>query len=55
LPGAIVGGLLLGVIEQFVGEWISAELKLAVALIIIIVLLLIKPSGILGRSSKRRV
>ncbi len=55
LPGAIVGGLLLGVIEQYVGEWISAELKLAVALIIIIVLLLIKPSGILGRSSKRRV
>jgi branched-chain amino acid transport system permease protein len=55
LPGAIVGGLLLGVIEQFVGEYISAELKMAFALIIIICLLMIKPSGILGKSSKRRV
>jgi branched-chain amino acid transport system permease protein len=55
LPGAIVGGLLLGVIEQFVGEYISAELKMAFALIIIIGLLLVKPSGILGKSSKGRV
>lgn len=55
LPGAIVGGLLLGVIEQFVGEYISAELKMAFALIIIICLLMIKPSGILGKSSKGRV
>ncbi len=55
LPGAIVGGLLLGVIEQYVGAFISAELKLAFALIIIIVLLLIKPSGLLGKSSQRRV
>ncbi len=55
LPGAIVGGLLLGVIEQFIGKYISVELKMTFALLIIIVLLLVKPSGLLGKSTKRRV
>jgi len=55
LPGAIVGGLLLGIIEQLVAQYISVELKMGIALFIIILLLLVKPDGILGKSTKRRV
>ncbi len=55
LPGAIVGGLLLGIIEQLVAEYISVEMKLGFALLIILVLLLVKPEGLLGKSSNRRV
>ncbi len=55
LPGAIVGGVLLGIIEQLVAKYISVELKTALALMVIIILLLVKPEGLLGKSTKRRV
>ncbi len=55
IPGAIVGGLLLGIIEQLVGSYISVELKLTFALVVVIVVLLIKPAGLLGKASRRRV
>ncbi|HXG05120.1 MAG TPA: branched-chain amino acid ABC transporter permease [Candidatus Binatia bacterium] len=56
--GAVVGGLLVGVIENLVGTYvrfIGTELKLTVALAIIIVVLLVKPSGLFGRPVVRRV
>jgi branched-chain amino acid transport system permease protein len=56
--GAVVGGLLVGVIENLVGTYvrfIGTELKLTVALAIIIVVLLVKPSGLFGRTVVRRV
>ncbi|MBO8166663.1 MAG: branched-chain amino acid ABC transporter permease [Kosmotoga sp.] len=55
LPGTVVGGLLLGIIEQFVARYLSEELKMAFALLIILILLLIKPEGLLGRRSAERV
>jgi len=55
LPGTVVGGLLLGIIEQFVARYLSEELKMAFALFIILILLLIKPEGLLGRRSAERV
>lgn len=55
LPGTVVGGLLLGVIEQLVGNYISDELRTAFALVIILVLLMVKPSGLLGSKSVERV
>ena len=56
--GAVVGGLLVGVIENLVGTYvrfIGTELKLTVALAMIIVVLLVKPSGLFGRTIVRRV
>lgn len=55
IPGAIVGGILLGIIEQLVGSYISVELKLTFALVAVIIVLLIKPAGLLGKASRRRV
>jgi branched-chain amino acid transport system permease protein len=56
--GAVVGGLLVGVVENLVGTYVSfigTELKLTVALAMIIVVLLVKPSGLFGRTQVRRV
>jgi branched-chain amino acid transport system permease protein len=56
--GAVVGGLLLGVglnlIETYV-DFIGADLKLPVALLIILVVLLVRPAGIFGKPVTRRV
>jgi branched-chain amino acid transport system permease protein len=56
--GAVVGGLLVGVIENLVGtyvKFIGTELKLTVALAIILVVLVVKPSGLFGRAAVHRV
>jgi len=56
--GAVVGGLIVGVVENLVGtyvKFIGTELKLTVALAIIIGVLLVKPSGLFGRAVVRRV
>ena len=56
--GAVVGGFIVGVTENLVGTYVSfigTELKLTVALAMIIIVLLVKPSGLFGRSIVRRV
>jgi len=56
--GAVVGGFLVGVTENLVGTYVSfigTELKLTVALAMIIIVLLVRPSGLFGRSFVRRV
>src|SRR5881409_3681693 len=56
--GAVLGGLLVGVIENLVGtyvKFIGTELKLTVALAMILVVLLVRPSGLFGRVAVHRV
>ena len=56
--GAVVGGFLVGVVENLVGTYvwfIGTELKLTVALAMIIIVLLVRPSGLFGRTHVRRV
>jgi branched-chain amino acid transport system permease protein len=56
--GAVVGGFMVGIVENLVGTYVSfigTELKLTVALAMIIVVLLVKPSGLFGRTHARRV
>lgn len=54
--GAIAGGVLVGVIENLAGAYlVGTELKLTVALSIIIVVLLVRPAGLFGRTIVRRV
>jgi len=64
-PGAVVGGLTLGIVENLVGtytteeyigvDWFGPELKLTAALLIIVLVLLIRPTGLFGRRALRRV
>ena len=56
--GAVVGGFLVGVIENLAGTYIpfiGTELKLTVALLIIVGVLLLRPSGLFGHTIVRRV
>jgi len=56
--GAVVGGLLLGVLLNLVGtyvHWVGGELRLAVALALILGVLLVRPAGLFGRAAVRRV
>jgi branched-chain amino acid transport system permease protein len=56
--GAVLGGFLVGIVENLVGtyvKFIGTELKLTVALAMIIIVLLVKPSGLFGRAAVRRV
>lgn len=54
--GAPIGGVLVGVLENLAGAYVvSTQIKLAVALLIIVVVLVFKPSGLFGRRSVVRV
>jgi branched-chain amino acid transport system permease protein len=54
--GAVVGGLIVGVLENLVGTYlIPSELKLAVALILITIILVVRPSGLFGATMAKRV
>jgi branched-chain amino acid transport system permease protein len=55
LPGALVGGLLLGVAESLAGAYLSIEFKNTLAFLVILVVLLVRPAGLLGREFKERV
>jgi branched-chain amino acid transport system permease protein len=50
-PGAVLGGLILGLIESLGAGYISSGLKDAIAFTVILVILLLRPSGLLGEKS----
>ena len=53
--GAIVGGLLLGVIDNFVAAYLSAQYRAAIPLFLLIAVILLRPQGLLGRLEERTV
>ncbi len=53
--GAVLGGYLLGVIENLFGAYVSVEFKSVVAFLIIVLVLWFKPSGLFGRHHERKV
>ena len=55
IPGALLGGLLLGVIEIFAKAYISTQLSDAVVFAVLIVVLLVKPAGLLGKQIREKV
>lgn len=55
IPGALLGGLLLGVIEILGRAYISSQLSDAIVFAVLIVVLLVKPSGILGKTIREKV
>lgn len=55
MPGAAVGGLLLGVVESLFAGYVSVKFKTTLAFGIIIAVLVVRPEGLFGREYKRRV
>ena len=55
IPGAMIGGILLGIIEIFGKAYISTKLSDAIVFAVLIVVLLVKPEGLLGRHVREKV
>lgn len=55
IPGAMIGGILLGVIEILGKAYISAQLADAIVFAVLIVVLLVKPTGLLGKKIQEKV
>jgi branched-chain amino acid transport system permease protein len=55
LPGAVLGGLIIGITETFVSGYISSTYRDAIAFGVLILILLIKPSGLLGKKEIEKV
>ena len=55
IPGALLGGLLLGVIEIFAKAYISTQLSDPIVFGVLIVVLLVRPSGLLGKRIREKV
>lgn len=55
IPGAMLGGILLGIIEIFSKSYISTSLSDAIVFAVLIIVLLVKPTGILGKKVTEKV
>jgi len=55
IPGAVLGGLLLGVVEALTAGYLSTEYKDVMAFVLLIGVLLFMPTGILGRPEVEKV
>ena len=55
LPGAVLGGFILGIIESLTRAYLSSQLADAFVFAILIIVLLFKPTGILGKNLKEKV
>jgi branched-chain amino acid transport system permease protein len=53
--GAVLGGFIVGVLENVVGMYLGSEIKLTVALVVIIAVLVVRPSGLFGKIHVARV
>ncbi len=55
IPGAMLGGILLGVIEIFAKAYISTQLADAIVFLVLIIVLIVKPTGLLGKKITEKV
>lgn len=55
LPGAVLGGFILGIVESLTRAYISSQLADAIVFSILIIVLLVKPTGILGKNMREKV
>ncbi|MGN0289544.1 MAG: branched-chain amino acid ABC transporter permease [Lachnospiraceae bacterium] len=55
IPGAFIGGILLGIIENLSKAYISSQLSDAIVFSVLIIVLLVKPTGILGKKINEKV
>lgn len=55
IPGAMLGGIVLGIIESFSKAFISTELSDAIVFSVLVIVLLVRPSGFLGKKKSEKV
>ncbi|OGR23024.1 MAG: hypothetical protein A2277_13525 [Desulfobacterales bacterium RIFOXYA12_FULL_46_15] len=55
LGGALVGGMLLGICENFIGVYVSSSYRDPITFLLLIVILLVKPTGIMGAAEQTKV
>ena len=55
IPGAFIGGIILGVLENLSKAYISSKLSDAIVFSVLIIVLLVKPTGILGKKIMEKV
>jgi branched-chain amino acid transport system permease protein len=55
IPGAMLGGILLGIIEIFAKAYISTQLSDAIVFAVLIIVLIVKPTGLLGKKMAEKV
>jgi len=55
IPGAMLGGILLGVIETFSKAYLSSQFSDAIVFLVLILVLLVKPAGLLGKTVQEKV
>ncbi len=55
IPGAMLGGILLGIIETFSKVYLSSQFSDAIVFAVLIVILLVRPTGLLGRQVQEKV
>jgi len=55
IPGAMLGGILLGIIENFSKAYISTQFSDAIVFSVLIIILLVKPAGLLGKQVQEKV
>ena len=55
IPGAMLGGILLGIIETFSKAYLSTQFSDAIVFLVLIVILLVKPAGLLGKNIQEKV
>ena len=55
IPGAMLGGILLGIIETFSKVYLSSQFSDAIVFSVLIIILLVKPAGLLGKQVQEKV
>jgi branched-chain amino acid transport system permease protein len=55
IPGAMLGGMVLGLIETMTGAYISTQFSDAIVFLVLIIVLLVKPAGLLGKTVQEKV
>jgi len=55
IPGALIGGIVLGIIEILGKAYISSQMADAIVFLVLIIVLLVKPTGILGKQIREKV
>ncbi len=55
LPGAIVGGLIIGIVESFSGFYLPDGFKDTAAYIVVLIMLVVKPNGLFGEKLRKKV
>jgi branched-chain amino acid transport system permease protein len=55
IPGAVIGGLFLGIAENLFDRYVSTEWRDALAFALLVLVLLVRPSGLMGRSRREKI